>query len=72
MPEALRWAGEIAANPPLAVAAAKRAMRDGLDTTFEANGHHVMSELVQLMRTADFREGVQSFVEKRPPVYEGR
>ena len=72
MPEAMRWAGEVAANPPLAVAAAKRAMRDGLDTTFEANGHHVMSELVQLMRTADFREGVQSFVEKRPPVYEGR
>jgi enoyl-CoA hydratase/carnithine racemase len=72
LPEAMRWAGELAANPPLAVAAAKRTMRDALDSTFEANAHHVMSELVQLMRTADFREGVQSFVEKRPPVYEGR
>jgi enoyl-CoA hydratase/carnithine racemase len=70
--EAMRWAQELAANPPLAVAAAKRTMRSGLDSTFEANGHHVMSELVQLMHTADFREGVQSFVEKRPPDYQGR
>jgi enoyl-CoA hydratase/carnithine racemase len=70
--EAMRWAQELAANPPLAVAAAKRTMRSGLDSTFEANGHHVMSELVQLMHTDDFREGVQSFVEKRPPEYEGR
>ena len=70
--EARRWADELAANPPLAVAAAKRTMRFALDTTFEANAHHVMSELVQLMHTADFKEGVQSFVEKRPPDYEGR
>jgi enoyl-CoA hydratase/carnithine racemase len=70
--EAMRWARELAANPPLAVAAAKRTMRFGLDTTFEANAHHAMSELMQLMRTADFKEGVQSFVEKRPPDYQGR
>ncbi len=49
----MRWAHELAANPPLAVAAAKRTMRFALDSTFEANGHHVMSELVQLMRTAE-------------------
>ena len=66
MAEARRWADEVAANPPLAVAAAKRGMRFGLDSTFEANAHFVMAELRQLMRTADFQEGVQSFVEKRP------
>jgi enoyl-CoA hydratase/carnithine racemase len=70
--EAMRWAGEIAAQPPLAVAAAKRTMRAGLDATFEANVHHVMAELMLLMHTDDFTEGVQSFVEKRPPIYEGR
>lgn len=70
--EAARWAHELAANPPLAVAAAKRTMRLGLDTTFEANGHHVMSELIRLMHTDDFSEGVRSFVEKRPPEYRGR
>ena len=70
--EAMQWAQELAANPPLAVAAAKRTMRFALDSTFEANAHHVMSELVQLMHTADFKEGVSSFVEKRAPHYEGR
>jgi enoyl-CoA hydratase/carnithine racemase len=72
MAEARRWADELAANPPLAVAAAKRGMRFGLDSTFEGNAHFVMAELRQLMRTADFQEGVQSFVEKRPATYEGR
>jgi enoyl-CoA hydratase/carnithine racemase len=72
MPEARRWADEVASNPPLAVAAAKRVMRFGLDTTFEANAQHMMSELRFLMRTRDFQEGVQSFLEKRDAVYEGR
>jgi enoyl-CoA hydratase/carnithine racemase len=72
MDEARRWADEVAANPPLAVAAAKRGMRFGMDSTFEANAHFLMAELRQLMRTADFQEGVQSFVEKRPATYEGR
>jgi enoyl-CoA hydratase/carnithine racemase len=72
MAEARRWADEGASNPPLAVAAAKRGMRFGLDSTFEGNAHFLMAELRQLMRTADFQEGVQSFIEKRPPTYEGR
>jgi enoyl-CoA hydratase/carnithine racemase len=72
MDEARRWADELAANPPLAVQAAKRGMRFAMDSTFEANAHFLMAELRQLMRTADFQEGVQSFVEKRPASYEGR
>jgi enoyl-CoA hydratase/carnithine racemase len=72
MKEARRWADEVAANPPLTVAVAKRAMRFGLDSTFDANANHVMAELRFLMRTKDFEEGVRSFVEKRDAVYEGR
>jgi enoyl-CoA hydratase/carnithine racemase len=72
MIEARRWADELAAHPPLAVAAAKRGMRFAMDSTFEANAHFLMAEIRQLMRTADFQEGLQSFLEKRPATYEGR
>ena len=70
--ETSEWARELAANPPLAVAAAKRSMRLGLDATFEANSHHVMAELMQLFRTEDFREGLAAFLEKRAPRFQGR
>jgi enoyl-CoA hydratase/carnithine racemase len=66
------WAEELAAQPPLAVAAAKRTMRLGLDTTFEANAHHVLAELMGLFRTKDFGEAVAAFMERRPPTYQGR
>ncbi|NNL65128.1 MAG: enoyl-CoA hydratase/isomerase family protein [Myxococcales bacterium] len=70
--EALRWAQELARNAPLAVAAAKRSMRLGLESSFDANAYHVMAELLQLFRTQDFREGIASFMEKRDPRYTGR
>ncbi|MGH0033835.1 MAG: enoyl-CoA hydratase/isomerase family protein [Myxococcota bacterium] len=66
------WAVELAANAPLAVAAAKRSMRLGLESSFDANAYHVMGELLQLFRTEDFREGLQAFMEKRTPTYRGR
>jgi enoyl-CoA hydratase/carnithine racemase len=65
------WAGELAAQPPLAVSAAKRTMRLGLDSTFDANAHHVLAELMGLFRSKDFGEAVTAFLEKRDPVYEG-
>jgi enoyl-CoA hydratase/carnithine racemase len=66
------WAAELAAQPPLAIRAAKRTMRLGLDATFDANAHHVMAELLGLFRSKDFAEGVNAFIEKRDPTYEGR
>ncbi len=66
------WASELAANAPLAVSAAKRSMRLGVDTPFEANAHHVMAELIPLLNSRDFAEGLKAFIEKRKPKYEGR
>jgi enoyl-CoA hydratase/carnithine racemase len=67
-----QWAHELASQAPLAVRANKRLMRLGQDSTFEANSHHVMAEIINLFRTADFAEGIQAFLEKRPPTYRGR
>lgn len=65
-------AAEIAANAPLAVQAAKRMMRAGLSETFGDHVHHVFLQLLPLFRTEDFREGMASFMEKRPAHFKGR
>jgi enoyl-CoA hydratase/carnithine racemase len=72
MDEAMALATELAANPPRAMAAAKRAMRAGESSTFEANANFVMAELMTLIRTEDFGEAVQAFLEKRTGEFTGR
>ena len=63
---------EIAANAPLAVKAAKRLMRMGLEEGFDTHVQHVYLQLLPLFRSEDFREGLASFLEKRPAQFHGR
>lgn len=63
---------EIAANAPLAVQSSKRLMRMGLSEGFNDHVHHVYLQFLQLVRTNDFREGMTSFLEKRPADFKGR
>ena len=72
MPAALELAGEIAANPPLAVQRMKQGLRRTLDPDWNELGAWVTSSLTELFRTDDHREGVASFLEKRPANFEGR
>jgi len=72
MSRARALAAEIAANAPLAVQSAKRLMRMGMEETFNDHVHHVFLQFLQLARTQDFREGMTSFLEKRPAQFKGR
>jgi len=71
LPTASALADEIATNPPLAVQALKRGLRAALDPDWDELGRWVSSTLGDLFRTADHREGVQAFLEKRSPVFTG-
>ncbi len=59
-------------NAPLAIRAMKRLYRHGLSQDFESHSHHVLMQLMQLFRSEDFREGIASFAERRPPRFQGR
>ncbi|WP_373286999.1 enoyl-CoA hydratase/isomerase family protein [Wenjunlia tyrosinilytica] len=69
---ARRWAGRLAAGPTRALALTKRLVNDSLcvdrATAFAAEA--AAQEIN--MGTADAREGIRSFTERRPPHYTGR
>jgi enoyl-CoA hydratase len=62
----------IAANAPLAVRAAKRAIQHGLGTSVEA-GLDLEGQLQRMLyQTADCQEGIAAFRNRRPPRWTGR
>lgn len=71
LPRALELAKEVAAQAPRSVAHLKRLLlpaADRLDAMLAAEA----AALLDCMTTADWREGVAAFAEKRAPRYEGR
>jgi enoyl-CoA hydratase len=62
----------ITTRAPLAVAAAKRAARDGADLSL-ASGLELERRMFSgLFSTADQKEGMRAFIEKRPPSWSGK
>ena len=72
LPRVRAVAEQIAAKAPLAIAAAKRAVREGGDLP-QAAGMQLERDLfAQMFATRDQKEGMQAFIQKRPPQWTGR
>jgi enoyl-CoA hydratase len=69
---ALELAQEICTNAPVSVQASLAALNE-LETEADSRGWDATTEAMgTVMRSADSREGVTAFLEKRPPVWTGR
>jgi enoyl-CoA hydratase len=65
-------AANIAAKAPLAMRYVKEAVNQGLDLTLE-QGLRLEADLYFLLHTTEDRtEGIRSFLQKRPPQYQGK
>ena len=72
MEEAITLADQIAAQAPVAVQFAKRALTRSLDNTFLAQLELEWPYQVAAFDTDDAREGIAAFRERRPPRFTGR
>ncbi len=65
-------AGEVLKNAPLAVTAAKRAVRQATDARGEEGYYVEATEFASLCVTEDAREGMTAFFERRPAQFQGK
>jgi enoyl-CoA hydratase/carnithine racemase len=72
MATAHELAGKIAANPPLAVQHLKEGLRKTTYGEHREIGSWIAHVLGILFQTEDHKEGVASFLEKRPATFKGR
>jgi enoyl-CoA hydratase/carnithine racemase len=70
--EALALAERLADGPPLALAAIKHATRKSLDGTLDDALAREASGQTRLLQSADLREGVVAWTERRKPRFTGR
>ncbi|MBS1151547.1 MAG: 3-hydroxybutyryl-CoA dehydratase, partial [Myxococcaceae bacterium] len=65
-------AGKIARRGPVAIAQAKQVIDQGADLQLADGCGLERQAFAMLFSTADQREGMKAFVEKRPPVFTGK
>ncbi len=70
--DARAFAHQLAAGPPLAFAAIKRAVVDGLGAGLEAALAREAEGQARCLRSEDAFEGVSAFLSKRQPSFQGR
>ena len=72
LPAALAIAGRIAANGPISVRQAKQAVHRGLQMSLADGLAFEIEAYNRLVPTADRREGVLAFNERRKPNFQGK
>jgi len=72
MDETMRYAEQIAAQPPIAVQFTKRTLARSLDNSLPAQLDLEWPHQVAAFDTHDAREGIAAFRERRPPRFTGR
>jgi enoyl-CoA hydratase len=72
MAEAQALARRIAAQPPLAVRFAKRAINLGMQVDMDSGLEFERYAAAMIIDSEDRKEGMRAFVEKRQPVFRGR
>lgn len=70
--EALKLANDIAARPPIAVRLAKEAVNKAFETSLTDGLDYERRLFYLLFATADQKEGMRAFIEKRAAVWQGR
>src|SRR5258706_14157158 len=70
--EALTLAGEIAAMSPIAIQLAKEAVNRSFETQLDEGLAFERKNFYLTFATADQKEGMSAFIEKRKPLYKGR
>jgi enoyl-CoA hydratase len=70
--EALTLAGEIAALSPIAVQLAKEAVNRSFETQLDEGLAFERKNFYLTFASADQKEGMKAFIEKRKPIYTGR
>lgn len=69
---AMALAGRISENGPLAIAAAKRIVNEGLDWSQQDMFAKQEPMIAPILNSQDAREGALAFAEKRKPVWQGK
>ncbi len=72
LPAALRTAEVAARRGPLAVAAAKRVLQEGQDADVRVAHRLEQVAFGVIFATDDRREGIEAFLARRPPEFQGR
>jgi enoyl-CoA hydratase len=70
--EAVKLAGEIAAMAPVAARLAKEAVNRSFETHLDEGLHFERKNFYLTFASEDQKEGMQAFIEKRAPSYQGK